>query len=49
MTVAEIVECVLKYIDRISQNLQSLSSYQPDPLTVFLFLRIVIKQIKSWS
>ena len=43
----EIVECVRKYMDGISQNLQSLSSYKPDHPTVFLFLRMIVKQVKS--
>ena len=36
-------------VDRISQNLQSLSPYKPCPPTVFLFLRIMVKQVKSSS
>ena len=48
---SEIVECVRKYVDGISQNLQSLTPYEPGPLTLFLFLRIMLKQVKSssWS
>ena len=49
LSAAEIVECVRKYMDRSSQNLQSLSSYLPDPPTVFLLLRITVKQVKSSS
>ena len=46
---AEIVECVRKYVDGISQNLQSLSPYQPSHPPVFSFLPIVVKQVKSSS
>ena len=46
---AEIVDCVRKYMDGISQNLHSLSSYSPNSPTVFLFLRIMVKQVKSSS
>ena len=35
---AETVECVLKYVDGISQNLQSLSPYYLALPTVFFFL-----------
>ena len=47
--VAEIIECMCKYMDGTSQNLQSLSSYQPDPPKMFLLLRIMVKQVKSSS
>ena len=47
--VVEIAECVRKYMDVSSQNLQCLSSYQADPPTVFLPLWIMVKQIKSSS
>ena len=43
---AEIVDSVRKYMDGISQNLQSLSFYKPYPPTVFLFLQIMVKQVK---
>ena len=47
---AEIFERVRKYVgDGISQNLQSLSFYWPCPPTVFSFLRIMVKQVKSSS
>ena len=46
---AEIVESVCKYVDGISQNLQSFSPYYPGPFTVFCFLRITVKQVKSSS
>ena len=44
---AEIVECVHKYMNRSSQNLQSFSSYYKDPPTVFLLIWITVKQVKS--
>ena len=47
--VAEIVECVRKYMEGSSQYLQSLSCYELDPPMVSLFLRIMAKQIKSSS
>ena len=40
----KISECVRKYVDRISQNLQSLNPYSLAPLTVFLFLQIMVNQ-----
>ena len=46
---AEVAEFVCKYVDGISQILQSLSLYQPDPSTVFPFLWIMVKQVKALS
>ena len=43
----EIAECVRKYVGRIWQNLESLSSYYPCPPTVFWLLRIMVKLVKS--
>ena len=45
----ETVECVREYVDRISQNLQSVSLCHPRPPTVFSFLWIMVKQVKSLS
>ena len=47
--VAEIVECACKYVDEIFQNLQNVSPYYPYLLTVFSFLRVMVKQVKSSS
>ena len=47
--VAKITECVRKYMEEISQNLHSLSPYQPCSHTVFSLLLIMIKQVKSSS
>ena len=44
-----IVDCVCNYVDGISQNLRILNPYWPGPLTVFSFLRIIVKQVKSSS
>ena len=40
---------IAEYVDRISQNLQSLSPYSPGPDTVFSFLWIIVKQVKLSS
>ena len=45
----EIVDCVRKYMDGISQNLQGLIPYYPGAPTVLSFLRIMVKQVKSSS
>ena len=47
LRVAEIVECVCKYDDGISQNLQGLSPYWLGPPVLFSFLQIMVKQVKS--
>ena len=40
---------IVGYVDGISQKLQSLNPYLPDPSTVFSFLRFMVKQAKSSS
>ena len=36
-------------MEGISQNLQILNAYEPGPPTEFLFLRMIVKQVKSSS
>ena len=43
----QIVECTRKYVDGISQNLQSLNPYLPCYPTIFSSLQIMVKQFKS--
>ena len=42
-----LIACVSKYVDGISQNLRILNPYQPGLPTVFSFLQIMVKQVKS--
>ena len=44
----EIVECMHKYVDRISKSLQSLGPSYPGPPTVFSFLLITVNKSNHW-